>query len=92
MEISVLVSLQQNEADGRLPYWLSNTSALLCLLQRNLRSSGLFASATPSRRASGALGVGGKIVQVRSSSMPVIIYLDIESVLLTKNCFVHCIP
>jgi len=64
------------EADGRLPYWLSNTSALLCLLQRNLRSNGLFA--TPSRR-SGALGLGGKLVQTlrspsklvgRSDSLP----------------------
>nr|CAB3451247.1 unnamed protein product [Digitaria exilis] len=64
-EISVLVSLQQDEADGRLPYWLSNTSALLCLLQKNLRSHGLFA--TPSRRSGGALGVGGKIVQTLKS-------------------------
>ncbi|KAG2661991.1 hypothetical protein PVAP13_1KG112192 [Panicum virgatum] len=58
--------LKGQEADGRLPYWLSNTSALLCLLQRNLRSNGLFA--TPSRR-SGALGLGGKLVQsLRSPS------------------------
>ncbi|RLM80962.1 myosin-15-like isoform X2 [Panicum miliaceum] len=68
--------LKGQEADGRLPYWLSNTSALLCLLQRNLRSNGLFA--TPSRR-SGALGLGGKLVQTlrspsklvgRSDSLP----------------------
>ncbi|KAF8779983.1 hypothetical protein HU200_002258 [Digitaria exilis] len=57
--------LKQDEADGRLPYWLSNTSALLCLLQKNLRSHGLFA--TPSRRSGGALGVGGKIVQTLKS-------------------------
>ncbi|OEL32339.1 Myosin-15 [Dichanthelium oligosanthes] len=69
--------LKGKEADGRLPYWLSNTSALLCLLQRNLRSNGLFA--TPSRRSGGALGLGGKIVQTlrspsklvgRSDSLP----------------------
>ncbi|XP_066322752.1 protein OPAQUE1-like isoform X2 [Miscanthus floridulus] len=54
--------LKGNEADGRLPYWLSNTSALLCLLQRNLRSNGLFA--TPSRRSGGTLG---KIAQTLRS-------------------------
>ncbi|RWW13039.1 hypothetical protein GW17_00023269 [Ensete ventricosum] len=35
-----------NEHDN-LPYWLSNSSALLCLLQRNLRSNGFLA--TPRR-------------------------------------------
>ncbi|OQU85818.1 hypothetical protein SORBI_3004G317300 [Sorghum bicolor] len=54
--------LKGTEADGRLPYWLSNTSALLCLLQRNLRSNGLFA--TPSRRSGGAIG---KIAQTLRS-------------------------
>uniref|UniRef100_A0A0E0K5W3 Myosin motor domain-containing protein n=1 Tax=Oryza punctata TaxID=4537 RepID=A0A0E0K5W3_ORYPU len=53
--------LKGEEADGRLPYWLSNTSALLCLLQKNLRSNGLFS--TPSRRSGGSLGIGDKIVQ-----------------------------
>ncbi|WVZ73418.1 hypothetical protein U9M48_021725 [Paspalum notatum var. saurae] len=57
--------LKGDEADGRLPYWLSNTSTLLCLLQRNLRSNGLFA--TPSRRTGVALGLGGKIVQTLRS-------------------------
>ncbi|TVU28761.1 hypothetical protein EJB05_20294 [Eragrostis curvula] len=59
--------LKGKEADGILPYWLSNTSALLCLLQKNLRSNGLFA--TPSRRSGGGQGLGGKIVQaIRSPS------------------------
>uniref|UniRef100_A0A0D9YZ60 Myosin motor domain-containing protein n=1 Tax=Oryza glumipatula TaxID=40148 RepID=A0A0D9YZ60_9ORYZ len=57
--------LKGEEADGRLPYWLSNTSALLCLLQKNLRSNGLFA--TPSRRSGGPLGIGDKIVQTLRS-------------------------
>ncbi|XP_062221812.1 protein OPAQUE1-like isoform X2 [Phragmites australis] len=57
--------LKGKEADGRLPYWLSNTSALLCLLQKNLRSNGLFS--TPSRRSGAALGLGGKIVQTLRS-------------------------
>jgi myosin-5 len=63
MEV-LLFLLQGEEADGRLPYWLSNTSALLCLLQKNLRSNGLFA--TPSGRSGGPLGIGDKIVQVRN--------------------------
>ncbi|KAK7410179.1 hypothetical protein VNO78_00758 [Psophocarpus tetragonolobus] len=36
--------------DNVLPYWLSNTSALLCLLQRNLHSNG-FLAATSQRYA-----------------------------------------
>uniref|UniRef100_A0ACD5YU73 Uncharacterized protein n=1 Tax=Avena sativa TaxID=4498 RepID=A0ACD5YU73_AVESA len=54
--------LKAKEADGQLPYWLSNTSALLCLLQKNLRSNGFFG--TPSRRSAGSLGLGGKIGQL----------------------------
>ncbi|XP_044947714.1 protein OPAQUE1-like [Hordeum vulgare subsp. vulgare] len=48
------------EAAGRLPYWLSNTSALLCLLQKNLQSNGFFG--TPSRCCAG--GLGGKLAQL----------------------------
>ncbi|XP_027940819.1 myosin-15-like isoform X1 [Vigna unguiculata] len=40
--------LKVREDDIILPYWLSNTSALLCLLQRNLRSNG-FLTATAQR-------------------------------------------
>lgn len=54
--------LKAKESDGRLPYWLSNTSALLCLLQKNLRSNGFFG--TPSRRSAGPLGLGGKMAQL----------------------------
>ncbi|KAI4377827.1 hypothetical protein MLD38_015400 [Melastoma candidum] len=43
-----------------LPYWLSNTSALLCLLQRNLRSSGFLIAA--SQRSAGASGFAARIV------------------------------
>ncbi|KAM0836949.1 hypothetical protein ACQ4PT_061982 [Festuca glaucescens] len=56
--------LKAKEADGRLPYWLSNTSALLCLLQKNLRSNGFFG--TPSHRSNGSLGLGGRTGQVRN--------------------------
>ncbi|CAM0943744.1 unnamed protein product [Alopecurus aequalis] len=54
--------LKAKEADGRLPYWLSNTSALLCLLQKNLRTNGFLS--TPSRRSAGSLGLSGKIGQL----------------------------
>ncbi|KAJ0031392.1 hypothetical protein Pint_13664 [Pistacia integerrima] len=42
-----------------LPYWLSNASALLCLLQRNLRSNG-FLTATAQRTA-GSTGLPGRV-------------------------------
>ncbi|TKY74852.1 Myosin-15 protein [Spatholobus suberectus] len=42
--------LKVRDDDIVLPYWLSNTSALLCLLQRNLRSNG-FLTATAQRYA-----------------------------------------
>lgn len=49
-----------------LPYWLSNTSALLCLLQRNLRTNGLLA--TPARR-SAALGLSGKTTPAQKTQL-----------------------
>ncbi|KAJ0090740.1 hypothetical protein Patl1_13760 [Pistacia atlantica] len=45
-----------------LPYWLSNASALLCLLQRNLRSNG-FLTATAQRTA-GSTGLPGRVAFV----------------------------
>ncbi|CAJ1973589.1 unnamed protein product [Sphenostylis stenocarpa] len=42
--------LKVRDDDIVLPYWLSNTSALLCLLQRNLHSNG-FLTATAQRYA-----------------------------------------
>eukprot|EP00268_Persea_americana_P060199 TRINITY_DN7465_c0_g1_i2.p1 TRINITY_DN7465_c0_g1~~TRINITY_DN7465_c0_g1_i2.p1 ORF type:complete len:558 (-),score=100.47 TRINITY_DN7465_c0_g1_i2:176-1849(-) len=47
--------------DTNLPYWLSNASALLCLLQRNLRANGLFS--TPFRRSGGPSGLAGRMAQ-----------------------------
>ncbi|KAK9131389.1 hypothetical protein Sjap_011876 [Stephania japonica] len=43
-----------------LPYWLSNASALLCLLQRNLRSNGFLP--TP-QRSGGYSGLTGRMIQ-----------------------------
>ncbi|KAH7574460.1 hypothetical protein JRO89_XS03G0299300 [Xanthoceras sorbifolium] len=42
-----------------LPYWLSNASALLCLLQRNLRSNGFLSATT--QRTSGSTGLPGRV-------------------------------
>lgn len=58
---------QVDNENDILPYWLSNTSALLCLLQRNLRSNGFLT--TPSRRSAGSLGLSGRIVQVSELSI-----------------------
>ncbi|GMI81364.1 MYOSIN XI I, MYOSIN XI-15 [Hibiscus trionum] len=42
-----------------LPYWLSNTSALLCLLQKKLRSNGFLSAAT--QRSGGNTGLPGRV-------------------------------
>ncbi|KAK8490310.1 hypothetical protein V6N12_012444 [Hibiscus sabdariffa] len=42
-----------------LPYWLSNTSALLCLLQKNLRSNGFLSAAN--QRSGGNTGLTGRV-------------------------------
>ncbi|KAJ4792755.1 myosin [Rhynchospora pubera] len=58
--------LKDKEEDiNLLPYWLSNTSALLCLLQKNLRSNGFLT--TPARRSVNTLSFGGKIMQTIKS-------------------------
>ncbi|GMN63257.1 hypothetical protein TIFTF001_032374 [Ficus carica] len=51
--------LKVGDENITLPYWLSNASALLCLLQRNLRSNG-FLTTTPQRSA-GSTGLAGRI-------------------------------
>ncbi|KAH7835175.1 hypothetical protein Vadar_023570 [Vaccinium darrowii] len=53
--------LKVGDENVTLPYWLSNTSALLCLLQRNLRSNGLLTAA--SQRSGGHSGLNGRIAQ-----------------------------
>ncbi|KAK7310692.1 hypothetical protein RJT34_08353 [Clitoria ternatea] len=47
--------LRLREDDIVLPYWLSNTSSLLCLLQRNLRSNGFLTTAA--QRYAGSSGL-----------------------------------
>ncbi|KAK6119602.1 hypothetical protein DH2020_046625 [Rehmannia glutinosa] len=53
--------LKDGDEDATLPYWLSNTSALLCLLQRNLRSNGFLTAG--SQRSAGSTGLNGKLMQ-----------------------------
>ncbi|CAK7352766.1 unnamed protein product [Dovyalis caffra] len=48
--------LKVGDENITLPYWLSNASALLCLLQRNLRSNGFLTAAVPSSTSSGLPG------------------------------------
>ncbi|XP_022892708.1 myosin-15 [Olea europaea var. sylvestris] len=52
-------AMKEDDEDATLPYWLSNTSALLCFLQRNLRSNG-FMTAT-SQRSAGSTGLNGRV-------------------------------
>ncbi|KAM6541919.1 hypothetical protein CsatB_006366 [Cannabis sativa] len=52
-------ALKVGDENAVLPYWLSNASALLCLLQRNLKSNG-FLTATPQRSA-GSTGLAARI-------------------------------
>ncbi|XP_028556218.1 protein OPAQUE1 [Dendrobium catenatum] len=60
----------ERENEDILPYWLSNTSALLCLLQRNLRSN-IFLK-TPNRRSAGSTGLSGRMAQALRSPLKLI--------------------
>ncbi|OVA08348.1 IQ motif [Macleaya cordata] len=51
----IKAALKVGNVNNMLPYWLSNASTLLCLLQRNLRSNGFFRM--PFRRSAGHSGV-----------------------------------
>ncbi|CAI8606062.1 unnamed protein product [Vicia faba] len=51
--------LKVREDDIVWPYWLSNTSALLCLLQRNLRSNGFLAT-NNAQRYTGSSGLASR--------------------------------
>ncbi|GAV80711.1 Myosin_head domain-containing protein/IQ domain-containing protein/DIL domain-containing protein [Cephalotus follicularis] len=51
--------LKVGDENITLPYWLSNASALLCLLQRNLRSNGFLTTIT--QRSAGSSGLSGRV-------------------------------
>uniref|UniRef100_A0A0A0KD22 Dilute domain-containing protein n=1 Tax=Cucumis sativus TaxID=3659 RepID=A0A0A0KD22_CUCSA len=54
-------ALKSGDENTTLPYWLSNASALLCLLQRNLKSNGFLSAA--SQRSTGSTGLASRISQ-----------------------------
>ncbi|GAB2275885.1 hypothetical protein Dimus_010629 [Dionaea muscipula] len=58
--------LRAGDEIALLPYWLANASALLCLLQRNLRSNGFFNSA--SNRLTFSSGLSGRVSHVLKST------------------------
>lgn len=63
-------ALKEDARDDILPYWLSNTSALLCLLQRNLRTNGFFS--TPTRRSTASGGLSGRMAQALKTPLKLI--------------------
>ncbi|KAG8375766.1 hypothetical protein BUALT_Bualt10G0134400 [Buddleja alternifolia] len=63
---SINDALKEGDEDSILPYWLSNASALLCLLQRNLRSNGFLTAG--SQRSAGSTGLNGRLAQGPKSS------------------------
>ncbi|XP_057524862.1 myosin-15 [Amaranthus tricolor] len=54
-------ALKVGDENETLPYWLSNASALLCILQRCLRSNSFLNAA--SNRAAGSAGLSGRLAQ-----------------------------
>lgn len=65
-----MIALSQGGDDNiTLPYWLSNTTALLWLLQRNLRSNGFFnVLSQRSPRSPGSSGLTPRVVHVSLDS------------------------
>ncbi|PNT33005.2 hypothetical protein POPTR_006G220000v4 [Populus trichocarpa] len=65
--------LKVGDENITLPYWLSNASALLCLLQRNLRSNGFLTAAVPSSTSS---GLSGRVIHGLKSPFKIMGYED----------------
>lgn len=63
---SINDELKEGDENAILPYWLSCASALLCLLQRNLRSNGFLTAG--SQRSAGSAGLNGRLAQGPRSS------------------------
>ncbi|XAR57538.1 Myosin ATPase [Bertholletia excelsa] len=66
--------LKVGDENVTLPYWLSNASALLCLLQRNLRSSGFMMAS--SQRSVGSSGLNGRVAHSLKSPFKYIGFED----------------
>ncbi|KAJ7966354.1 putative myosin [Quillaja saponaria] len=66
--------LKVGDESNILPYWLSNASALLCLLQRNLRSNGFLTAVA--QRSTGSTGLASRIGHGLKSPFKLIGYED----------------
>ncbi|KEH35883.1 myosin-15 isoform X2 [Medicago truncatula] len=66
--------IKVRDDDIVLPYWLSNTSALVCLLQRNVRSNGFLT--TTAQRYAGSSGLTSRIGHGLKSPLKLIGYND----------------
>lgn len=71
--LSLSLFCQVGDENVTLPYWLSNASALLCLLQRNLRSNGFFNAS--SERTLLASGLSERVVHVSKNVLFNFFYL-----------------
>ncbi|CAM8910154.1 unnamed protein product [Rhodiola kirilowii] len=54
-------ALKAGDGNIVLPYWLSNASALLCLIQKNSKSNGFLN--TGAQRSGGTPGLSGRVIQ-----------------------------
>ncbi|GKV00049.1 hypothetical protein SLEP1_g12804 [Rubroshorea leprosula] len=66
--------LKDGDENITLPYWLSNASALLCLLQRNLRSNGFLTATT--QRSAASTGLPGRVAYGLKSSFKLLGFED----------------
>ncbi|CAK8568477.1 unnamed protein product [Lathyrus sativus] len=66
--------IKVRDDDTVLPYWLSNTSALVCLLQRNVRSNGVLT--TTAQRYPGSSGLTSRMGHAMKSPLKLIGYND----------------
>ncbi|XP_058786002.1 myosin-15-like isoform X1 [Vicia villosa] len=66
--------IKVRDDDTVLPYWLSNTSALVCLLQRNVRSNGFLN--TTGQRYAGSSGLTSRMGHAMKSPLKLIGYND----------------
>ncbi|KAL6965708.1 hypothetical protein U1Q18_036763, partial [Sarracenia purpurea var. burkii] len=81
--------LKVGDENVTLPYWLSNASALLCLLQRNLRSNGFLT--TISQRSTGSSGLNGRIAQCAYLVLPWLHPADLAVTSVTCKTLNHIV-
>ena len=77
-----LCLFQGGDENSVLPYWLSNSSALLCLLQRNLQTNS-FLNASAQR--SGRSAYVSSIEYLHLSSLQVSFYMELKLLYLNSH-------